>query len=138
ARGAHLLLHFGAVDWRAEVRVNGKSVGAHEGGYDPFTFDITSALKPGAAAQELTVAVWDPTDTALQPRGKQVLNPQSIWYTAVSGIWQTVWIEPVPAAFVTELSMTPDIDVHQLRLTVHSDSAADFTATATLRGKTAG
>ncbi|HKA01793.1 MAG TPA: glycoside hydrolase family 2 TIM barrel-domain containing protein [Candidatus Solibacter sp.] len=138
ARGARLLLHFGAVDWRAEVWVNGKSMGKHEGGYDPFTFDITSALKPGNAAQEIFVAVWDPTDTALQPRGKQVLNPQSIWYTAVTGIWQTVWIEPVPAVHIDELSMVPDIDAHNLHLTVHTASPAEFTATAKLRGKTVG
>ena len=137
AKGSRTLLHFGAVDWRAEVWVNGKLAGRHEGGYDPFTLDITDALKPGAQ-QELVVAVWDPTDTALQPRGKQVLNPNGIWYTAVSGIWQTVWLESVPAAYVRELSMIPDIDQHQLRLTVHSDAPADFTATAKLRGKTVG
>ena len=72
-----------------------QAVGTHEGGYDPFTFDITDALKPGAQ-QELVVAVWDPTDTGLQPRGKQVLNPNGIWYTAVSGIWQTVGWSPCP------------------------------------------
>src|SRR5215471_6710574 len=138
ARGSRVLLHFGAVDWRAEVWVNGKSAGRHEGGYDPFTFDITDALKPGSQSQELVIAVWDPTDTALQPRGKQVLNPNGIWYTAVSGIWQTVWLETVPREFVRELAMTPDIDARQLRLTVHSDAAVDFTATAKLDGKTVG
>jgi beta-galactosidase/beta-glucuronidase len=138
ARDAHVLLHFGAVDWRAEVWVNGKSAGNHEGGYDPFTLDITDALKPGSQSQEVVVAVWDPTDSALQPRGKQVLNPNSIWYTAVSGIWQTVWLETVPREYVRELAMTPDIDAHVLRLTVHSDAAVDFTATAKLDGKTVG
>jgi beta-galactosidase/beta-glucuronidase len=137
ARGTRLLLHFGAVDWRAEVLVNGTAVGQHEGGYDAFTFDITGALKPGAL-QELVVAVWDPTDSALQPRGKQVLDPNSIWYTAVSGIWQTVWLEPVPAAHIRGLEMTPDIDAHQLRLTVSAPDAVDFTATAALRGKVVG
>jgi hypothetical protein len=135
AKGSRLLLHFGAVDWSAEVSVNGKPVGTHEGGYDPFTFDVTDALKPGSASQELVVAVWDPTDSALQPRGKQVLNPNGIWYTAVSGIWQTVWLEPVTAAHIREISMIPDIDGHQLRLTVRTEAAADFTASATLRGK---
>jgi hypothetical protein len=137
AKGTRLLLHFGAVDWRAEVFVNGKAVGRHEGGYDAFTFDITGALKPGAP-QELVVAVWDPTDSALQPRGKQVLNPNGIWYTAVSGIWQTVWLEPVPAVHIREIAMTPDIDAHQLRLTVATADAVDFTATAKLRGKVVG
>jgi len=136
-RGQHLLLHFGAVDWRAEVWVNGKSAGRHEGGYDPFTFDITSALKP-SGPQELVVAVTDPTDTAMIPRGKQVLEPSGIWYTAVSGIWQTVWLEPVAPDAITELSMIPDLDGKQLRLTVHSERPEAFTATATLRGRNAG
>ncbi len=136
-KGSRLLLHFGAVDWRAEVFVNGKLAGTHEGGYDPFTLDITEALKPGTA-QELTVAVWDPTDSALQPRGKQVLNPNGIWYTAVSGIWQTVWIEPVPVAYIQSIGMTPDIDAHQLRLTVRAGAGADFTAIAKLHGREVG
>ena len=88
-----MLLHFGAVDWRAEVFVNGTSVGQHEGGYDPFTFDITSALKTDASQQELIVSVWDGTDQGLQPRGKQTLDPKGIWYTAVTGIWQTVGLK---------------------------------------------
>jgi len=136
-KGTRLLLHFGAVDWRAEVYVNGKAVGQHEGGYDAFTFDITDTLKPGTT-QDLVVAVWDPTDSALQPRGKQVLNPTGIWYTAVSGIWQTVWLEPVPVAHIREIAVTPDIDAHQLRLTVSTADAADFTATAQLHGKVVG
>lgn len=115
-KNKRLLLHFGAVDWRAEVWVNGKTVGKHEGGFDPFTFDITDALK-GRGPQELVVAVWDPTDAGPQPRGKQVLNPNSIWYTAVSGIWQTVWLEPVPERYISDLAMTPDLDARKLLLT---------------------
>lgn len=136
-KGKRLLLHFGAVDWRADVWVNGKSVGQHEGGYDPFTFDITDALK-AKGADEIVVAVWDPTDSGPQPRGKQILNPNGIWYTAVSGIWQTVWLEPVPARYISELTMTPDLDGKRLRLTVHSAAAGAFTATVKLAGKTAG
>ncbi len=102
-RNGHVLLHFGAVDWRTEVFVNGKLVGQHQGGYDPFTFDITSALKKDASEQELAVSVWDGTDGGLQPRGKQTLDPKSIWYTAVTGIWQTVWTEVVPATYINEL-----------------------------------
>ncbi len=136
-RGTRLLLHFDAVDWRAEVFVNGKAVGKHEGGYDPFTFDITDALKAGSR-QELVVAVWDPTDTGLQPRGKQVLNPNGIWYTAVTGIWQTVWLEPVPAAHVESLHLVPDLDGKRLRLTVNTPAEGEFTATARLRGRTVG
>ncbi len=138
ARRGHLLLHFGAVDWQAEVRVNGKLAGRHEGGYDPFTFDITGLLKPGKTPQEVTVAVWDPTDTALNPRGKQVLNPNGIWYTAVTGIWQTAWLEAVPAEFVSELAMVPDLDGRRLRLTVRSSGDSAFSATARLHGKVVG
>jgi beta-galactosidase/beta-glucuronidase len=133
-----LLLHFGAVDWRAEVFVNGTAVGTHEGGYDPFTFDITDALKPKAARQEIVVAVWDPTDSELHPRGKQVLNPNGIWYTAVSGIWQTVWLEPVPAAHIEALTLVPDIDGKRLRITVKAAGNATFTAVARLHGKEVG
>jgi beta-galactosidase/beta-glucuronidase len=136
-RGGRTLLHFGAVDWRAEVWVNGKSVGTHEGGYDPFTLNITSALKPGSS-QELVVAVWDPTDTGLQPRGKQVLDPNGIWYTAVTGIWQTVWMEIVPEAYISELSLIPDTANKRLDLVVFSERGAEFTAIARLRGKEAG
>ena len=136
-KGKHLLLHFGAVDWRADVWVNGKSLGRHEGGYDPFTFDITPALK-GKGDEEIVVAVWDPTDSGSQPRGKQVLNPNSIWYTAVSGIWQTVWLEPVPDHYVSELTMTPDMDGNRLHLTVHSPSSGEYGVRIALAGKTVG
>jgi beta-galactosidase/beta-glucuronidase len=136
-KGKRLLLHFGAVDWRAEVFVNGKSVGKHEGGYDPFTFDITSEVK-GKGGEDLVVAVWDPSDTGPQPRGKQVLKPESIWYTAVSGIWQTVWLEPVPEHYISEISMTPDLDGNRLRLEVHSPAKGEFGVRVALAGKTVG
>lgn len=96
-RGNDVLLHFGAVDWRAEVYVNDLLVGSHTGGYTPFSFDITPALS-AKGVQKLTVKVTDSTDKGFQPHGKQVLEPHGIWYTPVTGIWQTVWIEPVPAA----------------------------------------
>ena len=89
-----MLLHFGAVDWEADIWVNGVKVGQHTGGYTPFSFDITPALSSGS--NTLEVKVWDPTDDGYQPRGKQVNKPQGIWYTPVTGIWQTVWLEPVP------------------------------------------
>ncbi len=133
-----MLLHFGAVDWRTEVWVNGKAAGKHDGGYDPFTFDITDDLKPGNGAQEIVVAVWDPTDSEVHPRGKQVLDPAGIWYTAVSGIWQTVWLEPVAAAHIDDLTLTPDVDGKQLRITVNGVGTGDFTATAKLHGKDVG
>ncbi len=92
--GRRVILHFGAVDWHASVEVNRKNVGEHKGGYDPFSLDITDAVHPGE--NSLVVKVKDPTDTGGQPRGKQWLKPNGIWYTPTSGIWQTVWMEPVP------------------------------------------
>ena len=108
-RAKNILLHFGAVDWETRVFVNGRAVGSHRGGYDGFSFDITGALKP-SGKQEIVVAVWDPTDAGPQPRGKQVSHPNSIWYTPTSGIWQTVWLEPVNATHINSLKITPDVD----------------------------
>lgn len=116
-----LLLHFGAVDWRATVWVNGQQVGQHEGGYDPFTFDVTGAVQDGE--NELVVAVWDPTDQGYQPRGKQVLEPQGIWYTPVTGIWQTVWLEPAPEQYIQSIKITPDIDRGVLKVQVNAEGA---------------
>lgn len=104
-----ILLHFGAVDWRTNVFINGREIGSHEGGYDPFTFDITSALKKGEK-QQIAIRVWDPTTDGPQPRGKQVKNPESIWYTPVTGIWQTVWLETVPETYIVATRHTPDLD----------------------------
>ena len=108
-RGRRLLLHFGAVDFEARVWVNGKEIGQHRGGYDAFSFDITDALNR-SGVNELIVTAWDPTDAGTQPRGKQVRKPNGIWYTSTSGIWQTVWLEPVNAAYITGLEITPDVD----------------------------
>jgi hypothetical protein len=107
-KGKRVLLHFQAVDWESTVFVNGKELGTHKGGFDPFSYDITDALKAGQ--NELTLRVWDPTDQGAQPRGKQVSKPGGIWYTPVSGIWQTVWLEPVPEASIERVIVTPDID----------------------------
>ena len=107
--GQRVLMHFGAVDWEASVWVNGRRLGTHRGGYDPFSFDITDALTP-SGPQELVVAVRDPTDTSWQPRGKQVHKPGGIWYTPVTGIWQTVWLEPVPEQHIRGLLITPDVE----------------------------
>jgi hypothetical protein len=130
--GQRLLLHFGAVDWEAVVSVNGKEVGQHRGGYDPFTFDITDALKTGAssAEQELIVAVRDPTDGGDQPRGKQVSRPRSIYYTAVTGIWQTVWLEPVPDAHITNLRIDSEVDAGSVTVTVSASQNSNVTVTA--------
>jgi hypothetical protein len=121
AAGHRLLLNFGAVDWETEVLVNGTRAGQHRGGYDPFTLDITDYLRPGAAEQELVVAVRDPTDDGQQPRGKQVRRPRSIWYTAVTGIWQTVWLEAVPQRYVSDLKIEPDLDGSVVRVTFRTE-----------------
>ena len=112
----NVLLHFGAVDWKADVWVNDVKVGSHTGGYVPFSFDITQALKAGE--NTLTVRVWDPTDRGYQPRGKQVCNPDGIWYTPVSGIWQTVWLEPVAPMHIENLRILPNVDANTVTVTV--------------------
>ena len=117
-------LHFGGVDWEAEVFVDGSSLGTHRGGYDPFSFDVTRALGEGAR-HELVVAVRDPTDQGEQPRGKQVLDPHGIWYTAVTGIWQTVWLEPVPEPHITGLILRPWLDLRGVQVTVETSSAGE-------------
>ncbi len=106
-RNERTLLHFGAVDWDARVWVNGVEVAAHRGGYDPFTCDITAVLNSGQT-QEVVVGVWDPTDAGDQARGKQVNKPGGIYYTSVTGIWQTVWLESVPKAHITQVSVHGD------------------------------
>ncbi|MCQ2095537.1 MAG: beta-galactosidase [Bacteroidaceae bacterium] len=108
-RSGRVLMHFGAVDYKAEVWVNGRKACTHEGGYTEFTVDITPYLSH-RKNQKVTVRVWDPTDHGTQPRGKQVHNPEGIWYTPVTGIWQTVWMEPVPYYYIQGLRITPDID----------------------------
>lgn len=130
--GERTLLHFGAVDWQATVFVNGKEVGEHKGGYASFSFDITDALRSGS--NELTIKVFDPTDQGTGPHGKQVLNPQNIYYTPSSGIWQTVWLETVPETYIEGLVMTPDIDKGVLNLEVKS--ASDAPVTTVVDGKT--
>ncbi|HOZ85891.1 MAG TPA: glycoside hydrolase family 2 TIM barrel-domain containing protein [Niabella sp.] len=117
-----LLLHFGAVDWRCEVFVNGVKIGLHEGGFDPFSFNITTSLKKGKK-QEILVRVWDPTDEGSQPRGKQVAKPHGIWYTPVSGIWQTVWLEEVPPTFISTSRQTPDVDAGQVKVSADATNS---------------
>jgi hypothetical protein len=115
--GQRVLLHFGAVDWEATVWLNGNRLGKHQGGYDAFTFDVTDVLKPGGE-QELIVGVWDPADGGKQPRGKQVRKPGGIFYTPTTGIWQTVWIEPVPNASIARLKIVPDVDASKVHVAV--------------------
>jgi beta-galactosidase/beta-glucuronidase len=104
-----ILLHFGAVDWKADVWVNDIKIGSHTGGYTPFSFDITPFLSK-TGSQKLVVKVWDPSDRGYQPRGKQVDKPSGIWYTSVTGIWQTVWMEPVAQTYISGLKTVPDLD----------------------------
>ncbi len=113
-----VLLHFGAVDWQATVYVNGEKAGEHKGGYTPFSFDVTDLLG-GRSTHELVVSVWDPTDTWTQARGKQVSDPGGIWYTSVTGIWQTVWLEPVPAQSIESISVVPDREAGAVRIQVN-------------------
>ncbi|MDT7527149.1 glycoside hydrolase family 2 [Sphingopyxis sp. SE2] len=120
--GQRTLLHFGAVDFESTVLVNGVVVGSHKGGSDPFSFDVTRYLRSGA--NELVVQVTDPTSTGDQPRGKQTLEPRGIWYTAVSGIWQTVWLEPVADLHIADLRAVPDIDKGELAVDVALSNTA--------------
>ena len=113
-KGRRVLLHFGAVDWRADIWVNGVKAGSHTGGYTPFSLDVTDALQAGE--NTLTVRVWDGTDTGFQPRGKQVSKPGGIWYTSVTGIWQTVWLEPVAPQHIAGLHTTPDLKAGCIRV----------------------
>ena len=106
--GKNLLLHFGAVDWKSDIWINDIKIGSHSGGYAPFSFDITPFLTTGK--QKMTVRVWDPNDEGPQPRGKQVNKPEGIWYTPVSGIWQTVWAEVVPADHIESLTVSTKVD----------------------------
>lgn len=121
--GQRVLLHFGAVDWQAEVWVDGEAVGSHEGGYDPFRFDL-GPLDP-AAEHELVVAVWDPTDEGTQPRGKQVRQPGGIWYTPTTGIWQTVWIEAVPESSIGGAKLVGSFLNSRLELEARIDGPAE-------------
>ncbi|HYG40950.1 MAG TPA: glycoside hydrolase family 2 TIM barrel-domain containing protein [Cytophagales bacterium] len=116
-KGKNILLHFGAVDWKADVWVNEIKAGTHTGGYAPFSFDITPLLNK-TGSQKLVVRVWDPTDEGYQPRGKQVKKPEAIWYTPVTGIWQTVWLEPVPENYISKLNTTPDLDKSRVNIEV--------------------
>jgi len=121
--GKHIILHFDAVDWETNVWINGSPLNPHKGGYLPFKYDITPYIN--YEKNELVVAVWDPTDTHWQQRGKQSLKPKWIWYTANSGIWQTVWLEPVPNVHITGLKLTPDIDTSTLRVEVNASGATN-------------
>ena len=121
--GGRVLLHFGAVDYACTVAVNGRYAGGHRGGYWPFTLDITRLVRCGGQ-DVLWVAVQDPTGCGTQARGKQTLTPGGMYYTAQSGIWQTVWLERVPDNYIQSLVCTPDYDAGTVRVAVRAAQAA--------------
>ncbi len=119
-----VLLHFGASDWETHVFVNEQYVGSHQGGYDPFSFDVTDELTDDGE-QTIEVSVWDPTDKGRQPVGKQTHDPRSIWYTAVTGIWQTVWLETVPETHIQDLEVTPQVEEGRAKIEVDVHGEAE-------------
>ena len=132
--GKNVLLHFGAVDWQAEVYVNDQQVGEHRGGYDPFSFDITPYLKK-SGKQTVKVKVQDASDNGFQPRGKQCIINTGIWYTPVSGIWQTVWLEPVAPAHIENYYVVSDVDKSTMTIEVDANtSEGDVVKVAVLEG----
>ena len=120
-KGSNVLLNFGAVDWKADVFVNDILAGSHTVGFTPISLDITPYLK-AKGEQKLVVRVFDGTDKGYQPRGKQVLNPNGIWYTPVSGIWQTVWIEPVAKSHISGIKAIPNLDQKNIAVTVAAEN----------------
>ena len=110
-------LHFEAVDWETTVWINGHELGTHLGGYDPFTFDITDFIKK-RGSHEIVLSVWDPVNEGFQPRGKQVKEPGGIWYTSVTGIWRTVWLEPVNQKYIQSFKVFPDIETQEVHISV--------------------
>lgn len=122
-KGDRILLHFGAVDYMADIYLNNVKIASHSGGYTAFQIDLTPYLTRGE--QVLTVRVWDPTDEGCQPRGKQKTRPEGIWYTPVTGIWQTVWLEPVGDSRIGSLHTVPDIDAARLTVVPVTEGAEE-------------
>lgn len=132
-----LLLNFEASDWETKIWVDGKVAGTHKGGYDPFSFEISGFLSQ-RSVHEILACVWDPTDKGPQPRGKQVSSPGGIWYTPTSGIWQTVWLEPVNKSHISSFRLVPDIDASTMSVNVNAAEAtnSDVNITISDKGKT--
>ncbi len=133
--GKRILLHFGAIDWESEVYINGTSMGVHKGGYDEISYDITDELD-GTGPQEVIVRVYDPTKNYGQPRGKQTTNPGGIMYTSVTGIWQTVWLEPVTPQNIYSLNLVPDVDNGLIKIKVNAKNAEGLSISATVKDET--
>ena len=137
--GTRWILHFGAVDQSCLVYVNGRKAGSHTGGYLPFSLDVTALLQEGE--NTLQMMVRDLSDTSCHAKGKQSLERGGMWYTAQSGIWQTVWLEPVPEQYITRVRLTPDYDKGEIRvkvLTNEPESSFPVQAVVSLRGKQVG
>ncbi|MGZ3146581.1 AbfB domain-containing protein [Lentzea chajnantorensis] len=134
--GRRVKLNFGAVTWETRVWVNGTQVGTHTGGFDAFSFDITPALRAGS--NEVVVGVHSPVDGSRYPIGKQRRTPDGIFYTAASGIWQTVWLEPVRAQHITRLDTTPDVPGGALDLVVQGTAGQTVTAQVLSGGQVVG
>ncbi len=131
-KNKRILLNFEASDWETTVLIDGKEVGQHKGGYDPFTFDITEALAD-KKTHELLVCIWDPTDKGTQPRGKQVASPEGIWYTPTTGIWQTVWIEPVNESYIEAFRTITDVENGTIAVKTDATNGEDKTVTLTIK-----
>lgn len=134
----HILLNFEASDWETTVWFDGKELGTHRGGYDPFSFDITESIGK-SKLHELIVCVWDPTDKGTQPRGKQVSSPGGIWYTSTTGIWQTVWLEPVNESYIASFRTTTNPDDGTVVIKTVAKNAIDGTLSIKIKkdGRTA-
>jgi hypothetical protein len=128
-KGNRIVLHFEAADWETKVWLNGHMLGPHCGGYDRFSFEITEALKLDGP-QELVVSVYDPTEAGIQPRGKQMVHPKEPFFHASSGIWQTVWLEPVPAISIESLKLVPNVDAGVLEVAVACRGETNHAAVA--------
>ena len=126
-----VLLHFGAVDWKCELFINEFKIGEHIGGYSSFYFDITTKLQKGK--NKIILKVFDPTDRNYQPVGKQTLTPGSIWYNAISGIWQTVWLEPVDQHYIEKIDINNDYDNKIIKLTFRINSYIKLPLNVTLK-----
>ena len=127
-----IILNFEACDWETIVWVDGNMAGKHRGGYDPFSFDITEFLAD-QKDHELLVSVWDPTDKGTQPRGKQVADPRGIWYTPTTGIWQTIWIEPVSESHISSFRTVTDTDKGSITIKADIINKEGKSLTATVK-----